>query len=89
MFKSYFIIEHTLFTGFIPQENISYRSPEVAPVGEEGVFQVGFDVATLRGLDLIETYGCFLFVVEGREHSRPYFGTQILHLGGVEREEVF
>ena len=68
------------------EQNVAYRTPEVAPVGSEGVRVVGVDISFFRGLDIVQSNGRLLVVIEGRQESGFYADVEVLHLWGVQAE---
>ena len=68
------------------ENDVAYRSPEVAPVGGEGVCLVGVYISFLRGLDVFKGDGGVFVVVEGGQEPRLDADMQVLHLGRVKAE---
>lgn len=70
------------------EKYVAYGAPEISPVRCEGVLVVGFDISFLRGLDIFDSLGGFIFIVKRRQKSRLDTHMEILHFGGVEAEIV-
>ncbi len=68
------------------EQNVAYRSPEIPPVGSEGVFVVGFDISLFRCLDVFDGLGGLFVVVERGKETRFHADMQLLHLRGVQAE---
>ena len=68
------------------EQNVAYRTPEIAPIRGEGVLVVGFDISLFRGLDLLQGLRRFLVVIERGKESRFHAGVQLLHLRGIQLE---
>ena len=68
------------------EQNVAYRTPEIPPVGGEGVLVIGFDISLFRGLDLLQGLGRFLVVVERGKESWFHTDVQVLHLRGIQLE---
>ena len=68
------------------EQDVAYRSPEIPPVGGEGVLVIGFDISLFRFLDLLQGLGGLLVVIERREESRLDADVQRLHLRRIELE---
>ena len=59
----------SLFRSLAMKYDIPDDAPEVAPVGGEGVLQVGFQVAAFAFLNLLDGLGSLVLVVERRQHA--------------------
>ncbi len=68
------------------EQNVSYRAPEIPPVGGEGVLVVGFDISLFRGLDVFDGLGGLFVVIERGQEARFHADVQLLHLRGIQAE---
>lgn len=71
---------------FMLEQNVAYRTPEIPPIGAEGMLVVGFDISLFRGLDVFDGFGGLFVVVERGQEPRFYADVQFLHFRGVQAE---
>ena len=66
------------------EQNISYNSPEVSPIGQDWVLKVSLNILSLGGLNLFESLRRGVFIVEWRQQTRFGTDTELLHFGRIE-----
>ena len=71
---------------FMPEQNVAHRSPEIPPVGGEGMLVIGFDISLFRFLNFFDGLGGLFVVVERGQEARFHADVQLLHLRGVQAE---
>ena len=68
------------------EKDVSYRAPEIAPIGGETVFMVGIYISFLRCLDIVQCDGGVFVVVKGWEQAGLDTDVQVLHCWRVQAE---
>ena len=68
------------------EQDVAYRAPEVPPVGDEGMLEIGFDILFLRRLDFLQGFGRLFFVIERGQQARLYARAQFPHFRRVQAE---
>ena len=65
------------------EQDVAHRPPEIPPVRGEGVLVVGFDISSLRGLDVFDGLGRGLVIIERGQEPRLHTDVQFLHFRRV------
>ena len=71
---------------FMLEQNVAHRSPEIPPVGGEGVLVIGFDISLFRFLNFFDGLGSLFVVIERGQEARLHADVKLLHLRGVQAE---